>query len=71
MAEIIRMTDRLDLSRTREQTEGRKAEILLFTGIRYERRESAQIPTTRKNKPRVPALPKPREQGVTSDVMPF
>ena len=53
MADIIRISDRLNLARRSVRTGGHKAEILFFTGIRYERRDGLA-------EPRLPALPRPQ-----------
>ncbi len=55
MAEIIKIQDRLSLSGRATRSDGGKAEVLLFTGIQYERRE-----TQAKADARLPALPRPK-----------
>lgn len=59
MAEIIRIKDRLSLSDRRVRRDGMAAEVLLFTGIRYERYEQQ-----RKKDNRLPALPRPVDGGM-------
>lgn len=58
MAEIIRIKDRLSLSDRRVRRDGTAAEVLLFTGIRYERYEP------QKKEKRLPALPRPLDGGM-------
>jgi hypothetical protein len=55
MADIIRITDRLSFGARAVRSDGAAAKVLLFTGIRYERREPPA-----KAEPRLPALPRPQ-----------
>lgn len=55
MAQIIKIEDRLSLSGRVSRSDGGKADVLLFTGIRYERREAPL-----KVDARLPALPRPK-----------
>ncbi|MCJ7996150.1 hypothetical protein J5N58_17165 [Rhizobium cremeum] len=59
MAEIIRIKDRLSLADRRVRRDGTAAQILLFTGIRYERYEPPRI-----TEKRLPALPRPLDGGM-------
>lgn len=59
MADIIRIADRLNPSRRSPRTGERKAEILFFTGIRYERLDPNAI-WPRVELPTLPALPAPQ-----------
>lgn len=59
MADIIRISDRLNLARRAVRTAGHKAEILFFTGIRYERLDPNAI-WPRVELPTLPALPAPQ-----------
>ncbi|MDQ0423338.1 hypothetical protein J2045_004390 [Peteryoungia aggregata LMG 23059] len=59
MADIIRISDRLPLSRRAARTGAHKAEILFFTGIRYERLDPNAI-WPRVELPTLPALPAPQ-----------
>ncbi|GEO84340.1 MULTISPECIES: hypothetical protein [Alphaproteobacteria] len=52
MAEIIRIKDRLSPIARTGRCDGAVAKVLLFTGIRYERRDPAEA--------RLPALPRPK-----------
>ncbi|AOG08667.1 MAG: hypothetical protein KJ981_20930 [Alphaproteobacteria bacterium] len=59
MADIIRISDRLNPSRRSAGTREHKAEILFFTGIRYERLDPNAI-WPRVELPTLPALPSPK-----------
>lgn len=59
MADIIRISDRLNPSRRSAGTGGHKAEILFFTGIRYERLDPNAI-WPRVELPTLQALPAPQ-----------
>lgn len=59
MADIIRISDRLKLSRRSTRALGEKAQILFFTGIRYERLDPNAI-WPRVELPTLPALPAPQ-----------
>ena len=53
MADIIRIKDRLSPGARAAKPAGGAARVLLFTGIRYERRDGLA-------EPRLPALPRPQ-----------
>lgn len=59
MADIIRISDRLNPSRRSARKVCQKAEILFFTGIRYERLDPNAI-WPRVELPTLPALPAPQ-----------
>jgi hypothetical protein len=59
MADIIRISDRLNPSRRSAHKVYQKAEILFFTGIRYERLDPNAI-WPRVELPTLPALPAPQ-----------
>jgi hypothetical protein len=59
MADIIRISDRLHPQRRSANKSEHKAEILFFTGIRYERLDPNAI-WPRVELPTLPALPAPQ-----------
>jgi hypothetical protein len=59
MADIIRISDRLNDSRRPTRSGDQKAEILFFTGIRYERLDQNAI-WPRVELPTLPVLPAPQ-----------
>jgi hypothetical protein len=59
MADIIRISERLSASRRPRRSGSQKAEILFFTGIRYERLDPNAI-WPRVELPTLPALPAPQ-----------
>ncbi|MDH4412671.1 MAG: hypothetical protein QE484_05155 [Rhizobium sp.] len=70
MADIIRISDRLNLARRTVSTGVFKAEILFFTGIRYERLDPNAI-WPRVELPTLPALPAPQGPVFGPDRRPF
>jgi hypothetical protein len=70
MADIIRMADRQSLARRSARMTGHKAEILFFTGIRYERLDPNAI-WPRVELPTLPALPAPQGPAFGPGRRPF
>ena len=70
MADIIRISDRLNPSRRSPRTGEHKAEILFFTGIRYERLDPNAI-WPRVELPTLPALPAPQGPAFSPGRRPY